>query len=304
MTDAFAAGDRYLLKDARLLERRLFATCFLGQPAGLVVDALRGYQNPDGGFGHALEPDTRCPASLPIYVEIAFRSLAVAAATGQPVVAEGSAGRDMVLRACDYLAAVADKAGVDGGVPPAFPVIESFPRAEHWTEWTYQPGLNPTAGLVGLLYQLGVDHPWRDSGTAYCWRQLEADGLPGDAHALVEVLAFLEQVPDQDRAVPYVDALAAHLPSVAMLHLDPDAEGYGLTPVDLAPDAGSRWRSLFGDKQIDVFLDRLVAGQQDDGGWPITWEPPSTAAVCEWRGFVTLNVLRTLTSYGRLTSSA
>jgi hypothetical protein len=210
----------------------------------------------------------------------------------------------MVLRACDYLATVAGNAGADGGVPPAFAVIESFPRATHWTEWTYQPGLNPTAGLVGLLYQLGVDHPWRDAGTAYCWRQLESGGLPGDAHGLAEALAFLEHVPDQDRAGKYAAALPAHLASVSMLHLDPDTEGYGLTPVDLAPDAGSRWRSLFTEKQIDVFLDRLLASQQDDGGWPIAWEPPSAAAVCEWRGVATLNALRTLTSYGRLTSSA
>ncbi|HET6185944.1 MAG TPA: hypothetical protein VFE59_02975, partial [Trebonia sp.] len=65
MDDAFAAGDRFMLNQARLLERRLFATCFLGQRAARVVDALRGYQNDDGGFGHALEPDKRCPASLP-----------------------------------------------------------------------------------------------------------------------------------------------------------------------------------------------------------------------------------------------
>ncbi|MGB6455925.1 MAG: hypothetical protein WBH47_15740, partial [Streptosporangiaceae bacterium] len=78
MSDAFAAGDRFLLNQGRLLERRLFATCFLGQPAELVVSALLGYQNPDGGFGHALEPDTRCPASLPVYVEVAFQALAAA----------------------------------------------------------------------------------------------------------------------------------------------------------------------------------------------------------------------------------
>ena len=56
MDDAFGAGDLFLLKHGRLLERRLFATCFLGaSPAG-VIDTLRGYQNEDGGFGHGLEP--------------------------------------------------------------------------------------------------------------------------------------------------------------------------------------------------------------------------------------------------------
>ncbi len=48
-------------------------------------------------------------------------------------------------------------------------------------------------------------------------------------------------------------------------------------------------------------LDRLQEDQQADGGWLITWEPPSQAARSEWRGIVTLGALRTLTSYGRLT---
>jgi len=292
MDDAFAAGHRFLLSQARLLELRLFATCFLGEPAARVVDALRGYQNDDGGFGHALEPDKRCPFSLPIDVEIAFQALATA----------GAVDHDMVTRACDFLARTAEEAGAGGAVPPAFPVIESFPRAVHWAEWTYQPGLNPTAGLVGLLYQLGVDHPWRSVGAGYCWQQLESGAVPGDAHVLREVLVFLEHVPDRDRADRCAAALAPNLASIPMFHLDPDAPGYGLSPLDMAPQATSRWCALFTDAQIAAHLDRLQKDQQADGGWPITWEPPSQAAVFEWRGIVTLGALRTLTSYGRLTA--
>jgi hypothetical protein len=292
MDDAFGAGDRFLLNEARLVERRLFATYFLGQRAAGVVDALRGYQNDDGGFGHALEPDTRCPASLPIYVETAFEMLATA----------GTVDRDMVIGACDFLARTAEQAGAGGAVPLAFPVIESFPRAAHWTEWTYVPGLNPTAGLVGLLYQLGVDHPWRSAGAAYCWQQLESGGLPTDAHELKEVLVFLEHVPDRRRADQHAAALGSDLASIPLFHLDPDAPGYGLSPLSIAPQAGSRWRALFTDAQIGAHLDRVQKDQQADGGWPITWEPPGQAAVSEWRGVVTLGALRTLTSYGRLTA--
>jgi hypothetical protein len=187
-------------------------------------------------------------------------------------------------------------------VPLAFPVIESYPRAAHWTGWTYQPGLNPTAGLTGLLYQLGVDHPWRSAATAYCWQQLEAGGLPGDAHALKEILVFLEHVPARRRADQHAAALAPNLAGIPLFHLDPDAPGYGLSPLDVAPQASSRWRALFTGAQIGAHLDRLQEDQQADGGWPITWEPPSQAAASEWRGVVTLGALRTLTSYGRLTA--
>jgi hypothetical protein len=290
MDDVFAAGNRFLLSQARLLERRLFATAFFGQPGAHVVDALRGYQNDDGGFGHALEPDKRCPASLPIDVETAFQAMAPA----------GPADEIMITRACDFLAATAARADAGGAVPLAFDVIEQFPRAAHWTDWTYAPALNPTAGLVGLLYQLGFDHPWRTKATEYCWQQLAADDLPGDAHTLSEVMIFLAQVPDHDRADQQAREIAGHFADIVMFHLDPDAEGYGLTPLSLAPESSSRWRSLFTDAQIDGHLDRLLKSQQEDGGWPISWEPPSQAAIMEWRGIVTLQALRTLASYGRI----
>lgn len=290
MDDRWEAASRFLLSEARLLERRLFDTCFLGAPAAGIIDALRGYQNDDGGFGHALEPDKRCPASLPIDVETAFKAL----------VAAGTLDRTLVRRACDFLGRTAAEAGADGAVPLAFPIIESFPHAEHWSDWAYEPGLNPTAGLVGLLYQMGIDHPWRAQGTAYCWKRLEAGGVPGDAHELSEVLIFLEHVPERDRTGEHVATMAGGLESIPLLHLDPNAPGYGLSPLHLARSASSPWRALFTDDQISVHLDHLESNQQADGGWPITWEPPSAASLLEWRGIVTLEALRTLTSYGRL----
>jgi len=286
----FAAGKDFLRGNARLLEARLFESCFLGAPAVGVVDALRGYQNEDGGFGHGLEPDKRCPASLPIDVETAFKALASARTVDQA----------MVEHACDFLARTAAAADAGGAVPLAFPVIESFPHAEHWSDWTYVPGLNPTAGLVGLLYQLGVDHPWMAAGTAYCWAELERGGLPGDAHVLSETLVFLEHVPERERADEHVAALVGNLATIPLVKLDPDALGYGLSPLQLAPSIESPWRALFTDEQIDAYLDRLESSQQSDGGWPISWVPPSAASLLEWRGIVTLDALRTLASYGRL----
>lgn len=285
MSDAFAAADQFLWTHARLLERRLFAVEFLDQSPGKVVDVLRGYQNPDGGFGHALEPDTRCPASLPIYVEVALQALTTV----------GASDERMVRAACDFLARVANDADVGGAVPLAFPVIESFPRAAHWTEWTYAPALNPTAGLVGLLYRLEVEHPWRDEAEAWCWRAIDAD-VPDGAHTLSEVLVFLEHVPARGRAEAAAVALSQRFTEMPDVHLDPKAPGYGLSPLHFAPTADARWRQLFTDAQIDAALD-------PDGGWPLTWEPPGETARLEWRGIVTLRALRTLSSYGRLSTS-
>ena len=286
MDDVFAAAERFLRAEARLLEQRLFDTLFHGAPARGVVDALRGYRNDDGGFGHGLEPDKRCPASLPLDVEVALQTL-VAARTTDPQLLEGATG---------FLGSVA----IDGAVSLAAPVIESYPRAEHMTDWTYVPGLNPTAGLAGLLYRLDFAHPWREAATRYCWQALESGPPPDDAHALSEVLVFLANVPDRERAEKQVATVAERLMSTPMLHLDPKTEGYGLTPLYFAPTADSRWRSLFTDAQLDGHLDHLLRAQQPDGGWEVSWEPPGTASRLAWRGMVTLQALRTLDSYGRL----
>ncbi|MGA9042843.1 MAG: hypothetical protein WB421_20105, partial [Terriglobales bacterium] len=68
-----------------------------------------------------------------------------------------------------------------------------------------------------------------------------------------------------------------------------------------APTPTSRWRKLFTGSQISTALDHLQNSQQTDGGWPLNWEPPSEAAALEWRGVVTLESLRFLVSYGRIT---
>jgi hypothetical protein len=49
-----ASARQFVLTQGRLLEQRLFDTCFLDEPASGVVDALRGYRNDDGGFGHGM----------------------------------------------------------------------------------------------------------------------------------------------------------------------------------------------------------------------------------------------------------
>lgn len=294
MDQAFTAGREFIYRQGRVLEQRLFATIFEGAPAQGVINALRAYQNEDGGFGHGLEPDIRCPASLPIDVEMALLAM-VLAGQGDP---------EMLRRAGDFLAQVADSAAAGGAVPPAHPVIEGYPRAEHWTEWTYSPGLNPTAGLVGLLRRLGVEHPWVSAGSAYCWSQLESGELPEGGHTLAEVLIFLDCNPERERSDRLAATVLERLPKAPQFRWDPLDPEYGLTPLHLAPRPESRWRSLFSDAQITGHLDRMQADQEADGGWPLSWEPPSQASALEWRGSETLRALVSLSAYGRVAAGA
>jgi len=284
----YRAGRAFLEREGRLVERRLAAALFDGGSVDAVVDTLRGYRNPDGGFGHGLEPDKRCPDSLPIDVEGALEVLITAGA--------GVTAEPMVLDACDWLATVA---APDGAVPLSFPVMEAYPRAEHWSDWTYTPGLNPTAGLAGRLHRLGVSHPWLDRATDWCWARLAA-GFDEDAHALREVAVFLAHVPDRGRAQAVGASVGGWLAKAQWYRADPEDPSYGVTPLDLAPEPDGPWSHLFDAATIAGHLDRLERDQQADGGWAINWEPPSAASTLEWRGMVSLWALRVLRAYGRL----
>jgi len=202
----------------------------------------------------------------------------------------------LVVSACDWLADVAQD---DGAVSLAFPEIENYPRAEHWTDWTYTPGLNPTAGLAGRLHRMGVTHQWLTRATDWTWARLES-GFDEDAHSLVEVLQFLAYVPDRARAERCAAQAGDWLQDLRLFRTFPDDPGYGLSPLHLAPSPDSPWRRLFDDATIDGHLDRMVRDQEPDGGWGITWNAPGVASTLEWRGIETLRALRALNAYDHL----
>ena len=278
------AARSFLRREARLLEQRLAATVLDGADPQGVVDAVRGFRNADGGFGHGMEPDKRVPHSQPLDVEVAFDAMAQA----------GRFDTDLALGACDFLATIGS------GVPCVLPNIAGFPLASHWEQGAFEePSLNPTAGLVAHLLEQGIDHPWLAAATAYCWAELER-GLPREAHVLERTLHFLAAVPDRERAEKVMADWPKARAEAQWLKTDATSPDYGVTPLHLVPTPDSPWRWCFDDEMYEAFLDALAADQQDDGGWPIAWEPPGQAATLEWRGIVTLGALITLRAWGRL----
>ncbi len=284
MVDLAQARD-FIHGAARLIDRRWFAVLFDGGDPNGVLKALSGYQNSDGGFGHGLEPDTRTPRSQPLNVEVALQYMADA----------GVADAIMARAACVFL----QKASAPtGGAPILLPGFETDAHAAHWRGYARPPELVPNAGIVGLLYRLGVEHAWRDETAGHVWRWIEDEDL--GAHDILDAALFLESVPDRPRAQAAGARLAAALPQAHWFKADPAASGYGVTPLWFAPIPESFCRPWFDDGVIERHLDHLAADQQSDGGWPISWDPPGPAAVLEWRGIQTLKALRTLKAYGRL----
>lgn len=286
MADVLAGARTFLFANARLLERRLFKVCFEGEPPETVGCAVRAYRNPDGGLGHALEPDVRCSQSQPLF-------------TGMGLAALKSAGcRDEELAAgiCDFLATVSDERGL---VSVFSMDALSSPIASHWLHAALDTGVNPTAEICGLLYYQGVDHPWLRRASETCVTEI-LENPPREAHALLCAARLAEHLPDRALAEKLAGRIASALPGASFFIADAPAQGYGLTPLDFAPRPDSMLRPLFTQNQLSGHLHDLQKRRQPDGGWPITWDAPSPASAAEWRGIITLNALLRLSAYGAL----
>ena len=113
------AAEQFILREARLLDRHRFAFRFGAGDAAPVIASLRAYQNDDGGFGHALEPDLRGPSSQPVPLEHALQILDEL----------GGFEPEIVQRACEWLESVTT---AEGGVPFVLPSVVEGPHASWW----------------------------------------------------------------------------------------------------------------------------------------------------------------------------
>jgi len=284
------AARRFLLDDARLLERHRFAVLFEGAPARRVLDALRPYRTEDGGWGHALEPDLRGPDSQ---VSAAMSALEVLAELGP------DADPEVVRLAgetADWLAGVALP---DGRVPHVLPSAADHPAAP-WMQ--PNDGSMLTFPIVAHLLELGVEHPWLGPAAAWCRQQAEGEGLAG--YTVKFAVMFLDAVArsgtDTGWAGSAVERLRPALRPDGTIPVEGGLDDEVLRPLVVSPHPGAPSRALYTDEQITAELDRLQAAQQDDGGWDFEFLHWSPGQVVEWRGLVTLDALVVLRRHGRI----
>jgi hypothetical protein len=278
-----AGAERFIWSCARLVDRHRYALLFLDRPPSPVLEAVRGYRNEDGGFGHAMEPDLRCPGSQPAATLYALEALE-----------EAGAIHDRLAR--DAMAWVAAIAEDDGGIPFALPGYEPYPHSP-W--WSASPGSFLTFALAATLLRCEVrGNAWLERATAWSWKRIDDADAP-TGYWLVHACAFLDAVADDARARAALASLAERVsPETFSPASGIDEEV--LRPLDVSPHPGSRSRVLFSDAAIAANLDQLESQQRNDGGWMFDWLAWSPEQTTAWRGIVTIRALQTLREHGRI----
>lgn len=303
MSGAMESAHAFIDDSARPLEQVIFAYEFEGGDKNAIFDALTAFQNADGGFGNALEPDLRLPDSS-----------VLATTVGLQVLREYDAPADhpLVRGAMRYLLQRYDPAARVWPIIP--PNVDGAPHAP-W--WNYSENvaegwggflINPRVEIIGYL----VDYA--PPGTP-AWM---AEKLVANAVAFLDERAGKVKMFDllcydrlvKSRKLPEVTraALVEKLSPLvdALVVKDPDAwEQYVLAPLELVDSPASPFAALLADA-VQQNLDFEIAHQHTDGSWQSKWTwgglHPETwnRAKQEWAGVITVRVLKTLRNFGRL----
>ena len=299
-TKSFATSQRIIETTARPLEIARFRHAFYGGSAECIFRALKEYQNADGGFGRALEPDLRAEESSALCTSIAFQVLR---ATG------ARAGYVLASRGIVYLLETLDRESGHWRIIPRS--VEKSPHAPWWNQTDPEDrfscfSLNPTAEILGYLYDYRALVP-RDILSLVSDRVIShLSGLEkGEMHELLCCLrlARTETLPKGTRD-PLRQKLALLVGGT--LACDPtEWEGYSLRPLQVADHPQSPWLAGI-EEAVAANLDYEVASQNEDGSWPLTWSWGNAfpeawrRARREWEGIMTLEKLMLLQRFGRI----
>lgn len=304
--EQFDRARDFIKTQARPLEIAIFDLEF---ETGSVDDGLAQlvkFQNPDGGFGQALEPDVRIQSSSALCTEMGLRYLAEW---------QISADHPVVKAAVKYLLESFDSETQVWRVIPEN--ANEYPHAPWWHDEagslaeTFDGYLIiPRAGILAALYHYRelVPADWLAMVTeiaAQDIENLEADKFGGGGDGLVYSLRLAEA---PGLGSNYKSELLPHLRDIAdvIVSRDPQAwVGYSAPPLKLAPTPDSPIFDLIAD-DIQTHLDYLIEGQTTGGFWEPTWSwgdfyPEDwEQAKQEWRGILTLDTLFSLRAFNRI----
>lgn len=264
-----------------------------GDDPAPVLDVLAAYQNPDGGFGHALEPDFWNPESTPIQTWVAVE---VMREVGVP------RGHPLVARLLGWLEA---QWAAGTGLPSVVPGNNDHPHAP-W--WAYDPDQshsnhsewNPQAALAGFAWARAekgsrveaLAHDAVVRGLA----ALETEGATFDPHVVACFVTLAEELATKpgDFDLGTLDRRLNAL-AEALVESDPGRwfTTYCCRPSQLVRTPG-RWSPRL---ETLARLEAAALGdvQDAEGSWPVTWSWEGEAwpvARTWWRGVMAVQNTR------------
>jgi len=273
MPDALLARARaFIYRQARPLDLARWQFHFENGSQAAVLTALAAYQNADGGFGYALEPDAWNPHSSPLQTWTATEILREIDCT--------DCSHPMIRGILSYLGS---GQAFDGRHWAAvIPSNDAYPHAPWWHSGSQSSSHhddNPTACLAGFLLRFAEPnsdldrlgrHIVGEAVAAY-----RAQGLLRDPHTALCFVRLLEYAREAGAADTFDHAwLADTLHRQVKESISPDTTAW-MTGYVCRPSQFIRSRrSPYFPANRDLALaesDAIGRAQEEDGAWAVTW---------------------------------
>ena len=309
--EAFNEVRAWVYRNARQLELALWQYEFEGGSREAVLDAMAIYQNEDGGFGSAMEPDSWNPASTPYTTTFAMLFLKKIgfADANHPIVSG-------ILRYLDSGAYFSDN-----GWEWSIPSNNDYAHAPWWhfegADSTTEFGLSARIASFVLevsekdssVYNRAIDAARKVIERLRVSTECDASGgnVKGTC-ALLETLHKLDLLDELD--AKFLPEAVQKMFKDAIVADSSKWEEYGGRPLDYIEAPDSIYYKEF-ESAVQEELDYLVNSRHCGGVWGITWswygndeKYPKQFAISEnwWKSFRAIEIMGYLRSYGRLES--
>ena len=281
--------SEWINKNGRPLDKAIINNVFYDGDKAAVVNALKAYQNDDGGFAHGLEPDFQTPISNPIDTWTAINYIVLLDLI-DPI---------LISSVLDYLKHTNHKK--DSLYFISIPEINDAPHAPWWhfNEEEAIAGYNPSATLYAFILRFEDKQSDFYSETLESALKMVRHVVTKDSIEMHELRNLLEFY---NRCHPVLDLemFRVFLLDVLDKTIEKDAakwySTYCLKPLDLffnQNDLGfDRYEALLREN-----LERALKQRNDEGIFDLTWSwkdyDPSGFKIAEkaWKSIVACEYL-------------
>ncbi|MEZ4740844.1 MAG: hypothetical protein R3B45_00075 [Bdellovibrionota bacterium] len=300
----FNKAKDYIFTEGRALEREMFKFHFEKGSSRSVLNELARYQNCDGGFGNALEPDLRTPLSSALATSIALREMVKIGISDQ---------NDILKNTVSYLLISLDQDKWRWIIAPIG--RENSPHAPWWGAEDVVGAFrgciaNPTAEITGYLlnYKDLIPKGIIESLLGRLESYLDEATSSTSNFEMHDLMCYLALYHSKGLKDSTSEKFKPILVSQAKRIVDTEKEKwieYGARPLWFCDSPNSMLYPHF-EKSIQINLDFEIESQNENGSWsPFwSWEDYNSKdwpiAQKDWSSHLTLRNLFLFKNYGRL----
>jgi hypothetical protein len=252
----------WLMDRGRPLDIARFQYHFENADVSFILDELRKYQNPDGGFGHGLEPDFRNPNSSPIATWVATELLSE--------IGCWSIQLDIVQDLVSYLSTCEEKD--EDWFRFSIESNNNYPRAIWWNyDSEKKAGIyNPSAALYGFLALVADDANAKLKLKDIFAHFMDDDNLDmHDINALVRGVQYALMA-NMDISNKIIEKVKQQIHIGCKAFIEGSRTDYVLRPSVFFPNFHFPFFTDFIDI-LQVESKWLMETATSDGTWPIPW---------------------------------